>query len=35
MAAADYAKKMSAIGYNAGLGQEANNRQKYRYTDYV
>ncbi|MFA5457308.1 MAG: hypothetical protein WC261_06725 [Synergistaceae bacterium] len=35
MAAADYAKKMSAIGYNAGLGQEANNQQKYRYTDYV
>ena len=35
MAAADYAKKMIAIGYNAGLGQEANNQQKYRYTDYV
>ena len=35
MSLADYAQKMNAIGYNAGLGEDANNRRKYRYTDYV
>jgi len=34
MSLADYAQKMNAIGYNAGLGEDANNRRKYRYTDY-
>lgn len=32
---ADYTQKMNAIDYNARLGESANNRQKYRYTDYV
>lgn len=35
ISAADYAKKMGAIQYNAGLGEDATNRLKYRYTDYV
>lgn len=31
---ADYTAKMNAIKSNAGLGIDANNQQKYRYTDY-
>lgn len=31
---ADYTQKLNAIQYNAKLGQDANNQQKYRYTDY-
>ena len=32
---ADYTQKLNAIQYNAKLGQDANNQQKYRYADYV
>ena len=32
---ADYTQKLNAIQYNAKLGQDANNQQKYKYTDYV
>ena len=31
---ADYTQKLNAIQYNAKLGQDANNQQKYRYADY-